>query len=89
MTERNLQGKERSFPDILQLFILIILFAVLTMLWRSTPDAFGADVYVDASGTGFEDVSEACPNRSLMEAINDSIWGEIVRIAPGSATKTW
>lgn len=83
MPERNLPETERSFPDILQLFILIILLVLLTVLWRATPDAFGADFYVDASSTAFEDVSEAYPYRSIMEAINDSTWGDIVRVAPG------
>jgi hypothetical protein len=83
MQEGNLQKTKRCFPDRLSLFFLIILLALIIGLWRATPDAFGADVYVDTSNTGLEDGSEANPYRSIMAAINDSTWGDVVRVAPG------
>jgi len=83
MHEGNLQKTKKCFPDRLSLFFLIILLALIMGLWRATPDAFGADAYVDASNTDLEDGSEANPYRSIMAAINDSTWGDVVRVAPG------
>ena len=65
MAKRNLQNIERCFPDKLQIFCLIILLMLVIGLWRATPDAFGADVYVDASNTGLENGSKETPYRSM------------------------
>lgn len=58
MQERNLQEVKSCFPDKLEIFILIILFALIIGLWRATPDAFGADVFVEASNAVFEVAAE-------------------------------
>jgi hypothetical protein len=83
MYKRNFQKKERCFPDKLEIFFLIILLMLIMGLWRATPDAFGADVYVDASNTGSGEGSEVNPFGSIMAAINHSTTGDVVRVAPG------
>jgi hypothetical protein len=83
MAKRNFQKIERCFPDKLEIFFLIILITLIMGLWRATPDAFGADVYVDALNTSSEEGSEANPYRTIMAAINHSTAGDIVRVSPG------
>ena len=65
MYKKILPKKESCFPDKLQIFFLIILLMLVMGLWRATPDAFGADVYVDASNTGLENGSKETPDRSM------------------------